>query len=102
MGRNSYNRGMRKVLRYFLLAMVLVVVALLSALAAMRLAIHGREVSVPDLSGKSPAEAHRIADGLGLALAVERSYYSSTVPEGKVLSQVPGSGTLVRRGWEIR
>jgi eukaryotic-like serine/threonine-protein kinase len=93
---------MRNLLRYFLLTLVLVVVALLSALTAMRLAIHGQEVSVPDLRGKSPAEARRVADDTGLAALVERSYYSATVPEGKVLSQVPSPGTEVRRGWEVR
>jgi eukaryotic-like serine/threonine-protein kinase len=93
---------MRKLLRYFLLALVLVIVALLSALTAMRLAIHGREVSVPDLRGRTPTESRRIADDAGLAIAVERSYYSATVPEGKVLSQVPAPRSVVRRGWEVR
>src|SRR5215470_372075 len=93
---------MRKVLRYFLLTLVLVVVALISALTAMRLAIHGREVSVPDMRGKSPIEARGLADGVGLAIAVERSYYSAMVPEGKVLSQAPAPGSVVRRGWEVR
>ena len=93
---------MRNVLRYFLLALVLIAVALLSALTAMRLAIHGQEVNVPDLRGKSPVEARRVADDAGLAASVERSYYSAAVPEGKVLSQVPSPGTVVRRGWEVR
>jgi beta-lactam-binding protein with PASTA domain len=98
----DYNLRMRNLLRYFLLALVLLAVALLSALTAMRLAIHGQEVSVPDLRGKTPVEARRIADDSGLALSVERSYYSPTVPEGKVLSQVPAPRTVVRRGWELR
>jgi len=93
---------MRNVLRYFLLALVLIAVALLSALTAMRLAIHGQEFNVPDLRGKSPVEARRVADDAGLAASVERSYYSAAVPEGKVLSQVPSPGTVVRRGWEVR
>ena len=93
---------MRKLLRYFLQVLVLLIVALLSALTAMRLAIHGREVSVPDLRGGTPTEARRAADAAGLAVAVERSYYSSTVAEGKVLSQMPAPGSVVRRGWEVR
>jgi len=32
---------------------------------------------------------------------VERQYYSATVPEGKIVSQMPLPGTKVRRGWEI-
>ncbi len=46
---------MKSFFRFALLALMLLVVALLSALTAMRLAIHGREVAVPDLVGKTPA-----------------------------------------------
>ncbi len=94
--------AMRTALRFLWMALVLVIVALISALTAMRFAIHGREVSVPDLQGKSPAEARRIADQAGLAAQVESNYYSKTILEGRVLSQMPPAGTLVRRGWEIR
>lgn len=93
---------MRNLLRYFFVALLLLSVALVSALTAMRLAIHGREVSVPDLRGKTPAQARHLAEENGLAAQVESNYYSQTVPEGKILSQVPVAGTLVRRGWEVR
>jgi beta-lactam-binding protein with PASTA domain len=82
--------------------LVLVTVALLSALVSMRLAIHGREVAVPDFEGKTPAEARHIAEESGLGVQVEREYYSATIPEGRVLSQMPPSGSIVRRGWEVR
>jgi beta-lactam-binding protein with PASTA domain len=84
------------------MSLVLVLVAVVSALVAMSLAIHGREVTVPDLQGKSPAEARRIAEDTGLTADVEREYYSTTMPEGKVLSQMPAAGTIVRSGWELR
>jgi beta-lactam-binding protein with PASTA domain len=93
---------MRSLFRLILLALVLVIVALISALTAMRLAIHGREVAVPDLAGKSPAAARMIADQSGLELSVERQYYSPTVPEGKILSQLPPAGSRVRPGWQVR
>jgi eukaryotic-like serine/threonine-protein kinase len=93
---------MRNVLRFLWMALVLLIVALISALAAMRLAIHGREVAVPDLQGKSPVEARRMLEDAGLAAQVERAYYSPRIPEGKVLSQMPPAGTVVRRGWEVR
>lgn len=92
---------MRDFLRYFFAALLLLVIALVSALTAMRFAIHGREVTVPDLRGKSPAEARRLAEETGLTAKIESNYYSQAVPEGKVLSQVPGAGTVVRRGWEV-
>jgi beta-lactam-binding protein with PASTA domain len=93
---------MKTFFRLILLALVLVIVALISALTAMRFAIHGSEVAVPDLVGKAPAEAQRIAQGNGLDVNVERQYYSPTVPEGKIVSQSPTAGTHVRRGWQVR
>jgi beta-lactam-binding protein with PASTA domain len=68
----------------------------------MRLAIHGHEVAVPDLVGKSPVAARMLAEQSGLEVNVERQYYSPTVPEGKILSQLPPAGSQVRRGWQVR
>ena len=93
---------MKSFFRLVLLALVLLVVALISALTAMRLAIHGHEVAVPDLVGQSPAAARLIVEHSGLELNVERQYYSPTVPEGKIMSQLPTAGSQVRRGWEVR
>ena len=93
---------MRTFFRLVLLALMLLVVALVSALTAMRFAIHGREVNVPNLVGKTPAEARKTAEQDGLPMEVERQYYSSTVAEGRVLSQLPDAGTKVRRGWQVR
>ena len=93
---------MKSFFRLVLLALVLLIVALISALTAMRLAIHGHEVAVPDLVGKSPAAARMIAEESGLELDVERQYYSPTVPEGKILSQLPPAGSKVRSGWQVR
>src|SRR6478672_7780551 len=93
---------MKSFFRLVLLALVLLVVALISALTAMRLAIHGHEVAVPDLVGKSPAAARMIVEQSGLELSVERQYYSPTVPEGKILSQLPPAGSQVRSGWQVR
>jgi beta-lactam-binding protein with PASTA domain len=82
--------------------LLLLVVALASALVAMRLAIHGREVQVPDVRGKTPAEARQLTELSGLNSQIERQYYSPTVPAGRVLSQMPMPGTSVRRGWDVR
>ena len=93
---------MRGLFRILWMALALLIIALVSALTAMRFAIHGREVTVPDLKGKTPIEARRVTEDTGLAAQVESNYYSPTIPEGRVLSQVPRSGTIVRRGWEVR
>ncbi len=93
---------MKSFFRYALLALVLLVVALVSALTTMRYAIHVQEVKVPVLTGKLPAEARKIAEDSGLGMEVERRYYSTEMPAGRILSQVPTPGTTVRRGWRVR
>lgn len=85
-----------------MLALVLVIVAMISGLTAMRFAIHGQEVAIPPLVGLTPAEAERMAAGLGLQLSIERQYYSPLVPEGRIISQLPMPDTKVRRGWQVR
>lgn len=93
---------MRSFFRLVLLGLVLLLVALISALTTMRLAIHGREVAMPALVGKTPTEARRVAEANGLQLQIERQYYSPNIPEGRIMSQVPDSGVRVRRGWQVR
>jgi len=93
---------MKAFLRLAFVALVLLVVAMASALLAMRFAIHGSEVAVPKVTGLAPGEAERAIAGAGLTLAVERQYYSADVPEGKIISQIPAGGMKVRRGWQVR
>ena len=93
---------MRQFFRMLLLALVLMTVALISALTAMHLAIHGREVAIPKLVGMSPFEAERAGAASGLLVVVERQFYSPDIPEGKIMTQMPPPGTKVRRGWSIR
>ncbi len=93
---------MKSFVRFALMALVLVVVALVSAVTTMRFAIHGQEVQIPALVGLSPAEAERTAAALGLQIDIERQYYSPQIPEGRIMSQLPLPGTKVRRGWQVR
>ncbi|PYX34154.1 MAG: hypothetical protein DMG80_03215 [Acidobacteria bacterium] len=93
---------MRRFFRMLLLALVLLTVALVSALTAMRFAIHGREVNVPKVVGMTPGEAERAVAASGLNVAVERQFYSADTAEGRIISQAPGAGVKVRRGWTIR
>lgn len=93
---------MKSFLRFAMLALVLVMVALAAALTAMRLAIHGQEVAVPGIVGLSPAEGERKVAELGLQMDVERQYYSPQIPAGRIMSQLPVAGVKVRRGWQVR
>src|ERR1700685_3241418 len=89
---------MKSLLRFAMLGLVLVMVALVAALTAMRLAIHGQEVAVPAIVGLAPAEAERKLAPLGLPIDIERQYYSPQIPAGRIMSQLPLPGTKVRRG----
>lgn len=92
-------------IRFFRLlaqVLVLIIVALASALVSMRFAIHGREVAVPDFRGMTPALAERVAFEHGLELAHSDHFYSAAVPAGCILSQQPEPGTHVRRGWRVQ
>jgi beta-lactam-binding protein with PASTA domain len=93
---------MRRFFRIVLLTLVLLTVALISALTSMQLAIHGREVAIPKLVGMTPTEAERAASASGLLLTVEQKFYSPDIPEGKIMTQMPAAGAKVRRGWTVR
>ncbi len=93
---------MRRFFRIFLDAVVVLVVFVLFAGLALRLALHGREVAIPDLAGLTVAEASEAALHSGLDLNIENKFYSRTVPAGRILSQSPAAGSRVRRGWQLR
>jgi beta-lactam-binding protein with PASTA domain len=83
-------------------ALAMLVVALLSAFITMRLAIHGREVKVPNLTGLTLADAGKQARSRGLILHLENRFYSPNTPPGHVLAQSPAPGVTVRRQWAVR
>ena len=87
--------------RFVLVVLLLTVVAMTSAIVTMHFAIHGAEVSIPNLRGLTIAEAGERAASEGLALHVETRLYSTDVPQGRVVNQSPVPGTLVRRGWRV-
>src|SRR5580692_703219 len=84
------------------LLLLLVAVALMSAVVTMQFAIHGAEVQVPALMGMTVADALSETAGLGLNLDVDNRYYSGDVAAGHILTQSPAAGTVVRREWRVR
>jgi beta-lactam-binding protein with PASTA domain len=78
-----------------LLAFILASAAFLSAITAMRLAIHGREVTMPNLVGKNVAEAGRMLQSRGLLLRVADRVYSD-LPLNVVVRQSPPPGMLMK------
>ncbi len=93
---------MRNFFRFVLMALILIVVGLMSALTAMRVAIHGRETTVPNFARLTPSEAERTAVTSGLSVVLEGQFYSTEIPEGRVVSQYPSPGSRVRRGWRVQ
>jgi serine/threonine-protein kinase len=78
-----------------LLIFILTSAAFLSAITAMRIAIHGRETTMPNLVGKPIAEASRMLHSRGLVLRVADRVYSD-VPMNVVVRQTPTSGQLMK------
>jgi eukaryotic-like serine/threonine-protein kinase len=95
----------RQINRFFnivLGALAMLVVALLSAFITMRLAIHGREVKIPSLTGLTLPEASKQTRSVGLRLTLENRFYSPNTPPGQILAQYPVAGSTVRRQWAVR
>ncbi|HUD56450.1 MAG TPA: PASTA domain-containing protein [Terracidiphilus sp.] len=91
-----------RIFRMASLIILLIAVAMLSAITTMHFAIHGAEVQVPALKGMTVADARSQAAGMGLNLNVDNRYYSGDVAAGHILTQSPAPGTVVRREWHVR
>jgi len=85
-----------------LMVAILGVAGIVSALTAMRFAIRGREVEVPRLSGKTEDQAKEILAHDGLIFKVASSRFSSDIPEGHILDQIPPAGTHLKANRTVR
>jgi hypothetical protein len=93
---------MLRAFKFGLVVLMLAVLAMLSAITTMHFAIHGAEVKVPSFKGLTVAEAAEKAAAAGLNSTLDNHFYSVEVPAGRVVSQSPESGTVVRREWRVR
>ncbi|WP_353069390.1 PASTA domain-containing protein [Tunturibacter empetritectus] len=96
------TRSINRFFNIVLGALAMLTVALVSAFITMRLAIHGHEVKVPDLTSLTLSEASQKTRSLGLVLSLENRFYSPNTPPGRVLAQSPAPGLTVRREWPVR
>jgi eukaryotic-like serine/threonine-protein kinase len=76
---------------------ILASVAFLSALTAMRYAVQGREVVVPDVSGKRANEAQQLLLTRGIGMKIEDRIYSP-LPVDEVVRQSPPPKMTVKKG----
>jgi beta-lactam-binding protein with PASTA domain len=81
--------------RMIFLVFILASAAFLSAITAMRIAIHGREVTMPNLVGRHVSEASQALQARGLVLRVADRIYSDQ-PINVVVRQTPTSGLLMK------
>ena len=89
--------------KILLLAGALAGTFLVFAGIAMRVAIRARQVTVPNLVGKSIADATNLAAGLDLLLRVDDARRpDAKVPAGMVLGQDPAAGAAARRQRSVR
>jgi serine/threonine-protein kinase len=93
----SLRERIEWVFRMGLLVFILAAAAFLSAVTTLRFAIQGREVTMPNLVGKSSADALAILQGLGLQLKVVDRVYTD-LPANAVARQSPPQGERMKVG----
>jgi serine/threonine-protein kinase len=93
----TFRERVEWIFRMALMLFILASVAFLSALLAIRFAIQGREVAVPDVVGKKAVEAQQILQGRGIGIRIDDHIYSALPPDD-VARQSPPAGTKVKVG----
>src|SRR5262249_53778646 len=92
---SPFRRKLEALGQTALLIFILASAAFLSAITAMRIAIHGREVSMPNLVGKNVGEANSMLRSRGLVLRVADRVYSDA-PINVVVRQTPPAGLRMK------
>jgi serine/threonine-protein kinase len=92
----------RKKKRRIALFSVLAVVALMALGMVAYTFFSGKSVSVPDIKGKSVAEATTALQKVGLNLEVEKEVNSTEVASGLIITQNPESGTELKSGKTVK
>jgi beta-lactam-binding protein with PASTA domain len=93
---------MIRLFQFVILILGLSIVALACAIVAMRFAIHGAEVTVPNFKGMTAQQALNKAADLGVEMTIDNRFYSADLPAGRILTQSPAPGTVVRKEWHLR
>src|ERR1700756_2876446 len=91
----NFRERLEWMFRMLLLVFILASAAFSSAITAMRIAIHGREVSMPNLVGKNVSDASAELRSRGLVLRVADRVYSEQAIN-TVVRQTPPPGLLMK------
>ncbi|HXW55096.1 MAG TPA: PASTA domain-containing protein [Candidatus Cybelea sp.] len=93
----SLRQRMQWLFRMARILFILASVAFLSALTAMRFAIQGREVAMPDVVGMKAIFAQQMLQGRGLGMKIEDRIYSPMAVD-EVVRQSPPANMRVKIG----
>ncbi|QIB69954.1 Stk1 family PASTA domain-containing Ser/Thr kinase [Aminipila butyrica] len=103
--KKDKNKGGKKKVRLNKVKVTAIVVALICAIPVSGLIYHlvsnwgaNGEITVPDLAGKTVAEAKEELDALGLTLEEGDTVYDSEYDEGQIVSQNPDADSKVKKG----
>lgn len=89
--------------RWTILFAGLLVTYVVFLLASMRVVIKAREVTVPDVHGKTVEEATETLTSMGLTVLLDPlRRVDATVPANHVLTQDPPAGSVIRRQRPVR
>jgi beta-lactam-binding protein with PASTA domain len=91
----NFRERLESLTRLLFLIFILASAAFLSAITAIRIAIHGREVAMPNLVGKNVSEANKLLQSSGLVLNVADRIYTDQ-PINVVVRQTPSPGLLMK------
>src|ERR1700730_5516671 len=92
----NFRKRLEELGQMALLVFILASAAFLSAITAMRIAIHGREVTMPNLTGKNVAKPTPCRGARALVLKIAARVYSYR-PITAVLRKPPPAGLLMKQ-----
>ncbi|HUJ33330.1 MAG TPA: PASTA domain-containing protein [Candidatus Acidoferrum sp.] len=93
----TFRERLEWLARMALMVFILASVAFLSALMAIRFAIQGREVAMPNVIGMKAIAAQQMLQGRGVGMRVEDRIYS-TLPVDSLVRQSPPANMRVKIG----
>jgi eukaryotic-like serine/threonine-protein kinase len=93
----TFQERIQWIARIALMLFILASAAFLSAITAMRIAVQGREVVMPDVVGKRLPDAQSLLQGRGLGIRIEDRAYNA-LPADSIIRQSPPANMRVKVG----
>ncbi len=103
--KGNNTSGSKKRSRTGIIVAIVVIIAIVAVVGAAYAFIGGGadgKISVPDVVGKSQAEATQLLEDAGLEVGTVSKKYDDTVAEGLVISQDPNASEEVEKGTKVK